>query len=80
LFADDLVLLSPSESGLQCALNDFAAACGIVEMKISTIKTEVSRNLDQYSLQVSGASVKLVDKFKYLGVVTKLVFMYDGSQ
>ena len=41
LFADDLVLLASSESGLQHALNDFAAACDIAGMKISTSKTEV---------------------------------------
>ena len=48
LFADDLVFLASSESGLQHALNGFAAACDIVGMTISTSKTEVlhlSRNL-----------------------------------
>ena len=47
LFADDLVLLAFSESGLQHALNGFAAACDIAGMKISTSKTELlhlSRN------------------------------------
>ena len=33
LFAKDLVLLVSSESGLQYALNGFAASCDIVEMK-----------------------------------------------
>jgi len=41
LFADYLVLLSSTESGLQRALNDCAAACDFAEMKISTTKTEV---------------------------------------
>ena len=40
-FADELVLLASSESGLQHALNGFAAACDIAGMKISTFKTEV---------------------------------------
>jgi len=40
LFAKDLVLLSSTESGLQRALNDFAAVCDITGMKISTTKTE----------------------------------------
>ena len=35
LFADNLVLLASSESGLQLALNGFAAACDIAGMKIS---------------------------------------------
>ena len=40
-------------------------------MKISTAKTEVfhlSRNPDQCALQVNGATLKQVEKFKYLGV------------
>ena len=79
LFADDLVLLASSESGLQRALNGFAAACDIAGMKISTSKTEVlhlSRKPNQCSLQVSGVSLKQVEKFKYLGVA----FTSDGRQ
>ena len=71
LFADDLVLLASSESGLQHGLNGFAAACDIAGMKISTSKTEVlhlSRNPVRCSLQVGGVSLKQVEKFKYLGV------------
>ena len=48
-------------------------------MKISTAKTEVlhlSRNPDQCVLQVNGATLKQVEKFKYLGVA----FTSDGRQ
>jgi len=48
-------------------------------MKISTTKTEVlhlSKNPDQCSLQAIRASLKRVEKFKYLGVV----FTSDGRQ
>ena len=65
LFADDLVLLSSTESGLQRALNSFADACNTAGMKISTTKTEVlhlSRNPDQCVLQVNGATLKQVEK------------------
>ena len=41
LFADDLVLLASSESGLQHALNGSAATCDIAGVKISTSKTEI---------------------------------------
>ena len=41
LFPDDLVLLSSTKFGLQCALNSFAEVCETVGMKISTAKTEV---------------------------------------
>ena len=77
LFADDLVLLSSTESGLQRALNSFADACNTAGMKISTAKTEVlhlSRNPHQCVLQVNGATLKQVEKFKYLGVA----FTSDG--
>ena len=46
-------------------------------MKISTSKTEglrLSKNSVQFSLQVGGASLKQVEKFKYLGVA----FTSDG--
>ena len=79
LFADDLVLLSSTQSGLQRALNSFADACNTAGMKISTAKTEVlhlSRNPDQCVLQVNGATLKQVEKFRYLGVA----FASDGKQ
>ena len=79
LFADDLVLLSSTESGLQRALNSFAYARYTAGMKISPAKTEVlrlSRNPDQSVLQVNGAIRKQIEKFKYLGVA----FTSDGRQ
>ena len=79
LFANDLALLSSTKSGVQRALNSFADACNTARMKISTAKTEVlhlSRNPDQCLLQVNGATLKLVEKFKYLGVA----FTSDGRQ
>ena len=71
LFADDLVLLAFSVSGLQLAINGFAVVCDIAGMKISTSKTEIlhlSRNRVQCSLKVSGVSLEQAKKLKYLGV------------
>ena len=79
LFADDLVLLSSTESGLQRASNRFADACETTGKKISTAKTEVLdllRNPDQCMLHVKGATLKQVKNFKYLGVA----FTSDGRQ
>ena len=48
-------------------------------MKICTAKTEVlhlSRNPDQCVLQVNGATLKQLEKFKYCGVA----FVSDGMQ
>ena len=67
------------ESGLQRALNSFADACDTARMKISTAKTKIlylSKNPDQCVLQVNEATVKQVEKFKYLGVA----FTSDGRQ
>ena len=50
LLADDLVLLSSTESGLQRALNSFADACNTAGMKISTTKTEVAYFIFQETL------------------------------
>ena len=79
LFTDDLVLHSSTESGLQRALNSFAIACDTAGIKISMAKPEVlylSGKKDQCVLLVNGATLKQVEKFKYLGVA----FMSDGRQ
>ena len=71
LFANDFVLLSLTEPGLQRVLNSFADACNIAGMKISSAKIGVRhlcRNPDQCVLQVNGATLMQVEKFKYLGV------------
>ena len=71
LFANDLVLLSSTESGIQRAKNSFPDARNTAGTKISTAKTEVlhfSRNPDQFVLHVIGATLKQIEKFKYLGV------------
>ena len=71
LFADDFILLSSTESGIQHALKSFAVACNTAGMKISMAETEVlhlSRNPDQCVLQVNEATLKQVEQFKYLGV------------
>ena len=79
LFADDLVLLDSTESGLQLALDRFSVACHDAGMKISTTKTEtmcLSRQPAQCSLQASGVALKQTEKFNYLGVS----FSSDGRQ
>ena len=71
LCADDLVLFSSTKLGLQRALNSFADAYDTAGMRITSAKTEVvhlSRNPDQCLLQVNGATLRQVEKYKYLGV------------
>ena len=76
---DDLVLLDPTQNGLQQALDRFSDACSVAGMKISTTKTEamcLSRQPKQCSLQIDGVSLKQSEKFKYFGVS----FTSDGRQ
>ena len=51
------------ESGLQHALNGFAAACNIAGMTTSSSKTEIlylSRNPAHFFLQVAGVSLRSI--------------------
>ena len=89
LFPDDLVLLPFSESGLQHALNGFAAECDIAGIKISISNTEVLHHSIypvQCSLQVGGVSLKQVEKFKYLGSHSRVMesktknWMFDQAK
>ena len=64
-----------------CVLDSTSVAdtCNTAAMKISTAKTEVlhlSRIPDQCVLQVNGATLQQVEKFKYVGVA----FTSDGGQ
>ena len=77
LFADDLVILTSSQTELQCALDRFVAVCANAGMKVNVDKSEVmvvSRTPVQCTLHVSGVPLKQVEKFKYLGVF----FTSDG--
>ena len=77
-FADDLVLLASSESGLHHALSGFSAACDIAGMKTSASKTEVlhlSRNPVMFSAIWQNV-IEAVEKFNYLGIA----FTSDGIQ
>jgi len=72
LFADDLVLVSFTESDLQRASNDFAAARDNAVMKISTSKTKVLPSFEKpWSVFIVSewSITETVEKFKYLGVV-----------
>ena len=72
LFADDVVLLAPSNMDLQRALGRFAAECEASGMRISTSKSEamvLDRKKVVCPLRVGGESLPQVEEFKYLGVL-----------
>uniref|UniRef100_A0AAV2JNG5 Reverse transcriptase domain-containing protein n=1 Tax=Knipowitschia caucasica TaxID=637954 RepID=A0AAV2JNG5_KNICA len=72
LFADDVVLLDPTNQDLQHALGRFAAECKAAGMRISTSKSEamvLDRKKVPCPLQVGGEVLPQVEEFKYLGVL-----------
>ncbi len=72
LFADDVVLLAPSDQDLRHALGRFAAECKAAGMRISASKSKamvLSRKKVACPLQVGGEVLPQVDEFKYLGVL-----------
>ena len=76
LFADDVVLLAPSNDDLQLLLEQFSAECEAAGMKISTSKSEamvLSRKRVDSPLQVGGEVLPQVEEFKYLGIFLFLV-------
>ncbi|KAK3539491.1 hypothetical protein QTP70_009045 [Hemibagrus guttatus] len=77
LFADDVVLLTPSSQDLQHALGRFATDCEAAGMRVSTSKSEaifLDRKKVACTLQVGGEFLSQVEEFKYLGVM----FMSEG--
>ncbi|KAK3542732.1 hypothetical protein QTP70_000089 [Hemibagrus guttatus] len=77
LFADDVVLLAPSNQDLQHALGHFAAEREAARMRVSTSKSEamvLDRKKVACTLQVGWEFLPQVEEFKYLGVL----FMSEG--
>ncbi|TWW73526.1 hypothetical protein D4764_15G0009200 [Takifugu flavidus] len=72
LFADDVVLLTPSARDLQQSLDRFAAECEAAGMRISTSKSEamvLSWKKVECLLRVKEELLPQVEEFKYLGVL-----------
>uniref|UniRef100_A0A669BS49 Reverse transcriptase domain-containing protein n=1 Tax=Oreochromis niloticus TaxID=8128 RepID=A0A669BS49_ORENI len=79
LFSEDVVLLASSGDGLQLALEQFAAECEAVGMRMSTSKSEamvLSRKRVECPLRVRDKFLPQVEEFKYLGVL----FTSDGRR
>jgi len=76
LYADDTIILSSSEAGLQKALNDLSNYCTKWKLKVNSSKTKVTifskrkpRNMPKFTF--NNDALEIVDDFKYLGVVFK---------
>ncbi|TWW74357.1 hypothetical protein D4764_14G0003580 [Takifugu flavidus] len=72
LFADDVVLLAPSNKDLQQMLGWFATKCEAAGMRISTSKSEsmvLARKKVECLLRVGEEVLTQVEEIKYLGIL-----------
>ena len=69
LFADDAVLVSHTQEGLQCLMDRLSKACKEFALTISIKKTEVMAQDAEIppSFCIDGSNLSVVDNFKYLG-------------
>ena len=72
LFADDLVLVFQSESGLQAQLHALQAFCMNRGLTVNLAKTKAvvsNQRTCKANLVLAGQAVEQVDRYKYLGLV-----------
>ena len=72
LFADDLVLVSQSESGLQAELHALHAFCTNRGLTVNMAKNKAvvfNQRTYKANLVLAGQAVEQVDRYKYLGLV-----------
>ena len=75
LYADDIVLFSETDDGLQEGLNLLQAYCLRWKLKVNTNKTKImifkkgGRNRNDLVFTYDGLEVEIVNKFTYLGIV-----------
>ena len=81
LFADDAALASHSIEGLQRLMDCFSSACNEFGLTISIKKTEVMCQDTSASpaITISGATLAVVDDFKYLGSVISSNMSLDAE-
>ena len=76
-YADDLIIMSPSQSGLQFLLDMVFNHLSNLDLSINTVKSKViifnrkgkkdqSRSLNFY---INGREIEIVDNIKYLGII-----------
>jgi hypothetical protein len=81
LYADDLILLSESEKGLQSCLDSLNSYCNRWKLKINITKTKVmvfrkgKRKFSQFNFTTDSQHIEAVEKYKYLGVILS----YNGN-
>ena len=75
LYADDLLLLSETENGLQSCLNSLENYCNQWKLKVNLNKTKViifskgKKDFSKFSFSINGCTIEIVEKYKYLGII-----------
>ena len=80
LYADDLVIISESSSGLQASLDKLSEYCRQWKLEINVCKSKVMiaskrKVCSENNLLVNGEELEYVERYKYLG----LYMTYNGS-
>ncbi len=80
IYADDLVILTESESGMQRSLNKLAQYCKKWKIQINVNKCNIMVACKKMStlphkFMINGQEFQYVKKYKYLGIV----LLYNGS-
>ncbi len=75
MYADDLVLLSSTASGLQCALDKLAQYCNRWQLVVNMSKSKVilfnkgGHKIKKYSFTYNGNPLEIVNQYCYLGII-----------
>ena len=74
LYADDTVIFSDNESGLQHALNVFEKYCSQWKLKVNVFKTKVvvfcsGRRKEKLKFCLNSKEIEIVQEYKYLGIL-----------
>ncbi|XP_077866291.1 uncharacterized protein LOC144353988, partial [Saccoglossus kowalevskii] len=86
LYADDLVLLSETSSGLQNAINNLQDYCKqwMLHINISKSKSMIfnksGKLLNNFKFQINGSELERVSAYKYLGMKLNLTGKFDVAQ
>ena len=81
LYADDLVLLSESEKGLQFCLEQLNSYCSKWKLKINISKTKIiifskgKRKWSNFRFMINDQKIEVVENYRYLGVI----LTYNGN-
>ena len=81
LWADDLVLISDSESGLQKQLDGLSKFCSKNLMIVNELKTKVLvfGSQTKVNIDFNGKTIEQVESYKYLGNIVNTVHSYKAE-